>query len=56
LLTIDFQLTFVPQIGQKLFLKTYLGNGNVVWTNGEIKVADKKQEATKEEISSDLPF
>jgi hypothetical protein len=36
--------------------KTYLGNGNVVWTDGNIKVADKKVEATKEEVSSDLPF
>jgi hypothetical protein len=36
--------------------KSYLGNGNVVWTDGNIKVADKKVEATKEEVSSDLPF
>jgi hypothetical protein len=37
--------------------KTYLGNGNVVWTDGNIKLADKKAEVTaKEEISSDLPF
>ena len=36
--------------------KTYLGNGNVVWTDGNIKVADKKVEVAKEEVSSDLPF
>jgi hypothetical protein len=37
--------------------KSYLGNGNVVWTDGNIKLADKKVEVTaKEEISSDLPF
>jgi len=36
--------------------KSYLGNGNVVWTDGNIKLADKKAEATKEEIASDLPF
>jgi len=36
--------------------KSYLGNGNVVWTDGNIKVADKKVEATAKEISSDLPF
>ena len=36
--------------------KTYLGNGNVVWTDGNIKVADKKAEATAKEVESDLPF
>ena len=36
--------------------KSYLGNGNVVWTDGNIKVADKKIEATAKEIASDLPF
>ena len=37
--------------------KSYLGNGNVVWTDGNIKVADKKVEATaKEEIVDNLPF
>jgi len=35
--------------------KTYLGNGNVVWTNGEIKLAEKKAEVVKE-VESDLPF
>ena len=35
--------------------KTYLGNGNVIWTNGQISVADKKAEATKEDDDS-LPF
>jgi hypothetical protein len=36
--------------------KTYLGNGNVVWTDGNIKLADKKVEVTAKEIESDLPF
>jgi len=37
--------------------KSYLGNGNVVWTDGNIKLADKKQESTvKELVSDDLPF
>jgi len=36
--------------------KNYLGNGTVVWTDGSIKTAEKKPEATKEEIASDLPF
>ena len=36
--------------------KTYLGNGNVVWTDGNIKVADKKVEVTAKEVESDLPF
>ena len=36
--------------------KTYLGNGNVIWTDGNIKVADKKVEATAKEVESDLPF
>jgi hypothetical protein len=36
--------------------KMYLGNGNVVWTDGNIKLADKKVEATAKEVESDLPF
>jgi hypothetical protein len=36
--------------------KSYLGNGNVVWTDGNIKVADKKAEVTAKEVESDLPF
>jgi hypothetical protein len=36
--------------------KSYLGNGNVVWTDGNIKVADKKTEVTEKEVESDLPF
>ena len=36
--------------------KTYLGNGNVVWTDGNIKVADKKVEVTKEDDGDNLPF
>jgi hypothetical protein len=35
--------------------KTYLGNGKVFWTNGQISVADKKAEATKDD-GEDLPF
>jgi hypothetical protein len=36
--------------------KSYIGNGNVVWTDGTIKTAEKRQEPTKAEIASDLPF
>jgi len=36
--------------------KNYLGNGTVVWTDGNIKTADKKVEATAKEVESDLPF
>ena len=35
--------------------KTYLGNGNVVWTDGNIKVADKKVEVTAT-VDDSLPF
>tara|TARA_R110000823_G_scaffold97899_8_gene212329 strand:- start:1001 stop:1291 length:291 start_codon:yes stop_codon:yes gene_type:complete len=35
--------------------KTYFGNGQVVWTNGEIKVADKP-EVVQESSNEDLPF
>jgi hypothetical protein len=37
--------------------KSYLGNGTVVWTDGNIKLADKKVEVTAKEVESDnLPF
>ena len=37
--------------------KSYLGNGNVVWTDGNIKLADKKAEvSTKELVEDNLPF
>jgi len=36
--------------------KSYLGNGNVIWTDGNIKLADKKVEVTAKEVESDLPF
>jgi hypothetical protein len=40
--------------------KSYLGNGNVVWTDGNIKLADKKEETSKKLVSEkemeDLPF
>ena len=37
--------------------KNYIGNGNVVWTDGNI-VAVKKEQATAstKEVASDLPF
>ena len=37
--------------------KSYLGNGTVVWTDGNIKLADKKQEVSSKELVEDiLPF
>ena len=36
--------------------KTYLGNGNVIWTHGTISVADKKAEATASVVDDNLPF
>lgn len=37
--------------------KSYLGNGTVIWTNGTIQLAEKKEGvATKEVVGSDLPF
>jgi hypothetical protein len=36
--------------------KVYLGNGNVVWTNGEIKTAPKKEKATSSVEDDGLPF
>jgi hypothetical protein len=36
--------------------KVYLGNGTVVWTDGSIKTAPKKDKATTAEVISDLPF
>ena len=37
--------------------KSYLGNGNVVWTDGNIKLADKKAEVSSKELVEDnLPF
>jgi hypothetical protein len=36
--------------------KVYLGNGTVVWTDGSIKTAPKKDKATPAEVTSDLPF
>ena len=35
--------------------KNYLGNGNVVWTDGNIKVV-KKETATQQAVEVDLPF
>lgn len=36
--------------------KNYIGNGNVVWTDGSIKAVKKEQAATPTEVASDLPF
>ena len=36
--------------------KVYLGNGTVVWTDGNIKTAPKKEKATAVEVANDLPF
>ena len=37
--------------------KSYLGNGTVVWTNGTIQLAEKKEGvATKEVVEDSLPF
>jgi hypothetical protein len=37
--------------------KSYLGNGKVFWTDGNIKLADKKQEVSSKELVEDsLPF
>lgn len=37
--------------------KYYIGNGNVIWTDGNIKAIKKEQApATTTEVASDLPF
>jgi uncharacterized protein YacL (UPF0231 family) len=36
--------------------KLYIGNGNVVWTDGNIVAVKKEQTATAKEVESDLPF
>lgn len=36
--------------------KVYLGNGNVVWTDGNIKVVKKEAAPQQVEEESDLPF
>ena len=37
--------------------RTYIGNGKVVWNNGNIVNAEKEvKEAVQEEVESDLPF
>jgi hypothetical protein len=36
--------------------KNYIGNGSVVWTDGNIKAIKKDNVAQKEEATSDLPF
>tara|TARA_R110002050_G_scaffold83342_2_gene178119 strand:+ start:364 stop:654 length:291 start_codon:yes stop_codon:yes gene_type:complete len=35
--------------------KTYFGNGQVVWTNNEIKLAEKEQ-VVEQSNNNDLPF
>ena len=36
--------------------KSYIGNGNVVWTDGNIVAVKKEQPATAKEVESSLPF
>ena len=36
--------------------KKYIGNGSVVWTDGTIKVAEKKDKPQETKEVSDLPF
>lgn len=44
--------------------RTYVGNGRVIWTDGNIQIAEKKEPAelaqrpapTQEEDDSDLPY
>jgi hypothetical protein len=36
--------------------KVYLGNGNVVWTDGNIKTAPKKEKAYAATVEDSLPF
>jgi len=40
--------------------KTYLGNGKVVWTDGNVTVAEREQETVSEAVpqeeGADLPF
>jgi len=36
--------------------KVYLGNGNVVWTDGNIKVVKKESASQQVEEEADLPF
>ena len=37
-------------------VKVYLGNGNVVWTDGNIKVVKKESASQQVEEEADLPF
>ena len=45
-------------IGSPIFEKSSidLGNGKVFWTDGNIKVAEKKEATAKELVTDDLPF
>lgn len=36
--------------------KLYIGNGNVVWTDGNIIAVKKEQTANAKEVEADLPF
>ena len=36
--------------------KTYFGNGQVVWTNGQISVAEKEEVVESTTKNDDLPF
>jgi hypothetical protein len=57
------QLVFVSQTkeerdAKRRNLKTYLGNGKVVWNNGTIVNAEKevKEEVAAATVESDFPF
>ena len=36
--------------------KSYLGNGNVFWTDGSVVLAEKQETVTQEADTVDLPF
>jgi len=36
--------------------KNYLGNGKVVWTDGNITLAEKEEAKTEATADADLPF
>jgi len=36
--------------------KSYVGNGKVLWTDGNIKPAERKEDLSREVEKNDLPF
>jgi len=36
--------------------REYVGNGRVVWTNGEVKVAERQAQEVAADDTADLPF